>query len=342
MTSIPSFGTSLLQNAQANQTTAPSVEEILQNTPQAPMPEQAPDSFNREGEMPQRKGFDWFSATATALGALGVFLAGRKGWLGKYVQTWFGGRMSLSKVHKNIEAKISEYLGRDGVGVNSAKIVKNAEGNKVLRAEFENGAVQEFAVTESKNVIKLSTKDMPLGVDGQVAGKAEEVILFNRLDGSPKSRVRFIKGENGKVQEYAAFKGEDILDEGFSESSGIYRSYQKSAPRRRYLFGLFGPKQVKTVSRTYTNPETGEASVTSMKTVYKHGKKAKIHQQINGQNRTIIFDNSGKISQIQTKGNDGKVIVQHFDYALNPEGKQVLSEIRYTDAKGNPITPPSV
>ena len=130
MTSIPSFGTSLLQNAQANQTTAPSVEEILQNTPQAPMPEQAPDSFNREGEMPQRKGFDWFSATATALGALGVFLAGRKGWLGKYVQTWFGGRMSLSKVHKNIEAKISEYLGRDGVGVNSAKIVKNAEGNK--------------------------------------------------------------------------------------------------------------------------------------------------------------------------------------------------------------------
>lgn len=330
MSSIPSFGTSLLQNPPVKQTPAVSVEELLQNTPSAPLPEQVPDSFQHASSSAPapKSGINWGGIGTTLLAAGGLFFMGRKGWLGKHIQTWFGGRMSLKNVHKNIEAKMSEFLGKGGANVQSAKVVKNAEGKNVLRAEFEGGVVKEFGIVENKNVIKLTSA----AENGQ-----ESVILFNRIDGSPRSRVIFAKDKDGKVLEYASFKGGDILDAGFKDSENVYRSFSQTKPSRRY--GIFGPKETKTTVRTYVDPETGNPVVSKIKTVYKHGRRAKIHQEINGQNRTFIFGDSGRLAQIQTKGADGKVVVQHFEYTTTPEGKSVISSVKFTDKKGNPLTP---
>lgn len=334
MTSIPSFGTSLLQNAKANQVQSQSVEDILANTPSYTVPEQVPDSFTKTDGQPQAQkkgGFDWVSATATTLGALGLFFAGRKGWFGKHIQTWFGGRMSQAKVYKNIETKMTEYIGRDGDKVTSVKINTDSAGKKVLKAEFDDGTAREFFIDSNKDVIRLKSNDSAL----------EEYILFNKKDGAPMSRVtRFVDG-TGKVREYNAFKGEDILDKDFSESSGIYKSYQTSAPRRRYLFGLFGPKQVKTTTLTYTNPQTGQPNVTKTKTVFENGKKVKVEQNVNGKKQTLYFDESGKLSSIRKKDSNGKVYIEHYEYKITPEGKQVLSGVKYTDKKGNLITAPA-
>ena len=331
MTAIPSFGASLLQNPAVNQAPSQSVEEILQNTPSAPA---IPDTFeNSSGgyeSAPAKGGINWFKIGSILVGATGLFVGGRKGWLGKTVQTWFGGRPSLSKVHKNIETKITEYLGRDGGKIQTARIVKNGDGNKVLRAEFEGGTIREFSVTEGKNVIKLAEKS-PVG--GQ-----EEVILFNRFDGSPRLRTTLVKDKNGKVVEYASFKGGDILDNTFNETEQIFKHYSITAPKRRYLFGLFGPKQTKTTVSTFINPESGKPVVSTSKTVFKHGKKVKVIQNINGEERKILINDAGKVAQIQTKKN-GKVVCQHFEYTTTPDGKQVISGVKYKDLKGNDLIP---
>lgn len=332
MSSIPSFGQNLLQNPPIKQTPAISVEEILQNTPSAPLPEQVPDSFQHSGSQgmaTQKGGFNWGSIGTTLLAAGGLFFMGRKGWLGKTVQTWFGGRMSLKNVHKNIEAKMTEFLGKNGNNVQSAKIVKNAEGKNVLRAEFNGGTVKEYSIVENKSVVRLTEK----------AGNGQEnVILFNRIDGSPRTRVILVKDKDGKILEYASYKGGDILDAGFKESENIYKTFNKSKPSRRY--GFFGPKETKSVSRTYNNPDTGKPVASEIKTVYKHGKRAKIHQKnVNGKDRTFVYDDSGKLSKIHVKDANGNIIVHHFDYAISPEGKSVISGIHFTDKKGNPLPP---
>lgn len=330
MSSIPSFGTSLLQNPPVKQAPAVSVEEILQNTPSAPIPEQVPDSFQHtsSAEPAPKGGINWGGIGTTLLAAGGLFFMGRKGWLGKHIQTWFGGRMSLKNVHKNIEAKMSEFLGKDGAKVQSAKVVKNAEGKNVLRAEFEGGTVKEFGMVENNNVIRLTSA----AENGQ-----NSVILFNRIDGSPKSRVILAKNEKGKVVEYSSFKGGDILDAGFKDSENVYKSFSKTEPSRRY--GLFGPKETKTTVKTYTDPETGKPIISKTKTVYKHGKLAKIHQETKGKKRSFIFGDNNRLSQIQIKGKDGKVEVRHFEYTTTPEGKSVISKVRFTDKKGNPLPP---
>lgn len=330
MTTIPAFGASLLKNPPAQQGTAPSVEEILQNTPSAQPLEGSADSFHREGfEQAQSSGgFSFSSLIMPLLTAGGLFFMGRKGWMGKTVQTWFGGRMSLKNVHRNIESKISEYLGKNGGNVQSSQIIKNADGTKTLRANFDGGAVREFNVSEGNNIIKLSGKSP---VSGQ-----EEVIVFNRLDGSPRSRIHFVKDNDGKVLEYTSYKGGTILDAAYVDSENVFKTFSKTTPKRR--FRLFGPKESKSVVTTYNNPDTGEAFVTKLKTVFKHGKRAKVKKTTADGDRTMVFDNSGKLSQIKIDPKKGNSTVLHFDYAVGPDGKSVISGVRYTDKKGNPVS----
>lgn len=330
MSSIPSFGTNLLQNPPVKTDSPRTVEELLQNSPPAPLPEQSYDSFQYSGASPTKSGFSLTSIGTTLAAAGGLFLMGRKGLLGAKIQTWFGGRMSLKNVHKNIEAKMTEFLGKGGETVQSAKIIKNTEGNNILRAEFDGGVVREFNIVDGKNVVKLTNT----ATNGQ-----ENIILFNRIDGSPRSRVILAKDKDGKVLEYASFKGGDILDASFKDSENVYRSFNQSKPSR--FLGLFGPKKSNTVIKTHIDPDTGAPVVTKVKTVFKKGKRAKVKQNINGQKRTFVFGDSGKLTQIQTKGTDGKTIVQHFDYTLTPEGKSVISGVRFTDKKGNSLAPSS-
>ena len=266
-----------------------------------------------------------------AVAVCGLVMAGRKGLLGKWWHKLFGGKLSLKNVNKKIEDKMAEYLnvGKDG----KVKITQNADGTSTLRAEYESGNVQEYTVTEGKNVIKLKGKYPDCELN-------EEYIVFDRNTGVPKSHVNLARNADGRVEEYQAYKGSDILNRGFDEETGIYKEYSQSGPKRRYLFGLVGPKEVKSSVSVYTNPTTGKPSEVVSKATYRDGKKVKIHQAKEGMERTIYLGAPGnKVSQIVTKTQDGKVVIEKFQYITTPEGKIKKDKIAITDLAGNPTAP---
>ena len=333
MTSVQSFGSSLLppQVKTAGSSSAPSVEDILNSTPPAPPLEQAPDTFTKSGTenaQSQSGSSFWWKLGGGTVAVCGLVMAGRKGWFGKHIQKWFGGKLSLKDVNKKIEDKMAEFLevGEGG----KVNIIKNADGTSTLRAESEGGNVQEYTVSVGKNVIKLKGKYPDCELN-------EEFIVFDRNTGIPKSRVNLARAESGKVEEYQAFKGSDVLNRDFDEEAGIYKEYFQSAPRRRYLFGLFGPKEVKSSTSVYTNPTTGKPSAVASKATYRDGKKVKIYQAKEGKERTIYLDGpGGKVSQIVTKTQDGKVVIEKFQYTTTPEGKIKKDKVTITDVAGNP------
>ena len=336
MSSVQSFGTSLLtpQVKPAESTGTASVEDILNNTP-APIPEQAPDTFTKSDtpqNLPPAKGGSLLRYAIGGIICAGIaFLAGRYGLRGKTVKGWFRGKLSAKEVNKKIEDKMAEYLnvGKEG----KVKITENADGTSILRAETEGGNVQEYTVSVGKNAIKLKGKYPEYKLN-------EEFIVFDRSTGVAKSRVNLARTDSGKVEEYQAFKGSDILNKGFDDDAGIYKEYSQSAPRRRYLFGLLGPKEVKSSTSVYTNPTTGKPSEIASKTTYHSGKKVKIHQAKEGMERTIYLGApGGKVSQIVTKTQDGKTIIETFTYAANADGKMVRTGVSIVDAAGNPTAP---
>ena len=334
MTSIQSFGASLLDpNVRAEQVKSQqSVEDIMNNTP-APVQEQAPDTFTKEGEQPakaKRGGFNWLKIGGFTIAALGLFFFGRMGWLGKHIQKWFGGKPSMSKINENIENKMAEYLNIGEGG--KVKIKTNDDGTKVLRAEFSSGNIQEYSIVEGENLVKLKGRFQDCELN-------EEYITFSKSSGSPVARVNLKRNDAGKVEEFQSYKGADVLNNDFNEDVGLYKYFVKSSPKRRFL-GLFGPKQVKSSLNVYTNPKTGKPYVIESKTVYRDNKPVYEKQIREGLERIIYFDKqNGKISKIVTTAQDGKKVIENFKSVLNGDGKLVTARVSIVDSKGNPAVP---
>ena len=325
MASIPAFGTSLLTNPPVNKPASVSVEEILQSTPSpAPVYEQPEDSFERSDVQPRKSGGSWIPWATTAVGAAGLFLAGRHGWFGKTIKTWFGGRPSLKKAHNKIAEQMKEYLSRFGE-VEKAAVSKNSEGKHSLNVTMKDGTVQTFKFKDNNTTIHLTGKN-PDGV--------EEAIVFGREDVAPQFRTMFVKDSNGKTKAFASFKGGDILNKEFDEGAGIYKT-STNKNKRRFFFGLIGPKKNVVTTKTYNNPDTGKPSVEKVKSYFWKGAKSKV--KVTNENGTKIFsyDENGNVSRVKIKPKKGKAYYEHYNYTVDSEGNKVLASVVATsDKKG--------
>ena len=238
---------------------------------------------------PKKKGALGKILRYTAISAAIIF-AGKKGLFGKKIKTWFGGtpRVKPEKIFENIETKISEFLGKNNNAVKSSKITKATDGSSVLKAEFENGIIREYKVTEGESVIKLFGKNEQ---------NLEEFIVFGKADGVVKSRTVLARDSKGKVQAYANYRGEDVLNPDFNEVTGIYKDYWKRDINHKYK--IFGPKQVVSETRTFTNTESGEPFVTTVKKTFKNGKVSKLNVD-RGEKSVVdefLYDKNGNVDK---------------------------------------------
>ncbi len=260
MTRIPAFGQSLLANHTQGQT-APSVEEILKNTPSAEqIPDQKADNFTYQNMPPQKPGSSAFVIFAVSLiGAAGVLLAGRQGAFGKHVKKWVGGTPSFKNLQKSMQGKMTDYLGKDGK-IKSCEFTNPKDGkNIIFKTEYEDGEVREYIVRKGKKYISLS---------GVRADGKQEVILFGKNDGMPVMKTIIEKDASGNIIGYEKYKGGCVIDKDFQEATDTL--YQKSKTTENSFFG----KKSKTInSKKYDNPDTKEPSLTSTKGNYnKSGK----------------------------------------------------------------------
>ena len=334
MTSVQSFGTSLLtpQVKTQDNTQAPSVEEVLNNTPPAPIPEQAPDTFTKsdtpQNPQPQKKSSLLRNAIIGAAFVVVAFFAGRAGWFGKYVKGLFRGKLSAKDMNKKIEEKMAEYLNLDK---DKVKIVQNSDGTQTLQAELKSGSKKEYAITDGKNVVRLKR-------DYENCNLNEEYIFFDKKTGAPKLRIDQSRQPDKKVSYYRVFKGDDAVKYDNESSSGIFQETSKSDIKRRFL-GLFGRKQMTIETSTYNNPETGNPNKSITTIIYRRGKKSEIRQAKEGKERTIYIGENGKVSSIRTETQDGKVAIEKFQYTTTPEGKIKKDKVYITDEAGNATAP---
>lgn len=327
MTSIPAFGTSLLENPKINPATAPSVEEILQATPTPQVYNQPEDSFERADAIPRKSGNSWMPLITTVVGATGLFLAGRKGWFGKTIKTWFGGRPSLKKAHNKIAEQMKEYMSKFGE-VEKTSVQKNNEGKHILDVTMKDGSVKTYTFKDNNTTIQLTGKN-PEGL--------EETIIFGREDVAPKTRTMFIKDGSGKTKAYSSFKGGDILNRDFDEAAGIYKE-SATSNKRRFLFGLIGPKKNVVTTKTYNNPDTGKPNVEKVKSYFWKGSKSKV--KVTNQDGTKIFkyDESGNVSRVKVKPKKGKAYYEQYKYDIDSEGNKYLAAvIKTSDKKGTKL-----
>lgn len=324
MTSIPTFGKSLLDNPSINPATAPKVEDILQTAPSAPPAYNQPaDSFERTDVMPRKGGNSLLPLITTAVGATGLFLAGRKGWFGKTIKTWFGGRPSLKKAHNKIAEQMKEYMSRFGE-VEKTSVLKNNEGKHVLDVTMKDGSVKSYTFKDNNSTIQLTGKN-PDGL--------EETIIFGREDVAPKTRTMFIKDGSGKTKAYSSFKGGDILNRDFDEATGIYKE-SATSNKRRFFFGLIGPKKNVVTTKTYNNPDTGKPNTEKVKSYFWKGSKSKV--KVTNQDGTKIFkyDANGNVSRVKVKPKNGKAYYEHYEYSFNIDnGKFEVINIKKTSDK---------
>ena len=146
-----------------------------------------------------------------------IILAGRKGWFGKAVKTWFGGRLSVNKAHKKIAAQLQEYMSRYG---NVKNVV--VENKNSIKVTMDNGTVREFKIVPKKN-------DTIIQLESKPAKNRREVIQFNREDASPLHRILFRLDKNNNVKGYVSYKGGDILSKDFDEVSQIYKKSDRKS-----------------------------------------------------------------------------------------------------------------
>lgn len=153
-----------------------------------------------------------------------VVFAGRKGLFGQKIKGWLGGfpkAVKPEEVFKRIEARMAEFLGKNGDVIKSTKITTAADGSSILRTEFENGAVKEYAIKQGEKVIKLFGKNDK---------NFDQYILFDKTDGAVLYRTELERDSAGKVKEYLSYKGEDILNADFTDATGLFRHYVKKDP----------------------------------------------------------------------------------------------------------------
>ena len=248
-------------------------------------------SAQNENETPKKKGF-WGSFLKYMAISAAIIFAGRKGLFGKKIQAWFGGATKIKpeQVFERIETKMSEFLGKGGQTVKTSKITTASDGTSILRAEFENGTVREYAIKEGENVIKLF---------GKKGEGIEEYILFDKMDGAVKYRTDLARSADGKVRAYASYKGEDVLNADFNEVTGIFKDYWRKDPQRQ--FGILGRYKGDSQVRTFTNPTGDKPYTLDIKKIYKDGKLSKIKHQSGTELKTFIYDESGNLTKITSK-----------------------------------------
>lgn len=301
MTSIPSFGASLLSNPQSIPSGTKSAEDIIN----APQHAQIPDSFAYEGqEQTQKRRNPWIKPFAYLVGIAGLFVAGRQGVFGKHIRKWFGGLPSSSKVAKNIETKMQEYLGKAGVKVNK---VQTSATDNLITYELENGSKRLFKRYDTNKFIRL---------EGMTPDGKAEMIVFRKEDGSPVSRTLFTLGKDNKITGYKSFKDATVLDANFDEAAGVFKSYEKGTARKRIL-GMFGRTQRTDVITRNNNPDV-LAGVTE---------------------RTLIYDKPDKVTRIIVKNPDGTSTYKKLvsQTAQNSDGTtKTISKFVDTDSNFKP------
>lgn len=327
MTYIPAFGKSLLENPPISEPPAPSVEEVLNATP---IPQQAPDTFEHAGipaNRPKQHGGWFLPAFTSIVAATGLFVAGRNGWLGKTVRKWFGGSPSFEKAQEKIAAQLKEYMSKFGE-VKSSAAAKADDGSPVINLEMLDGRTKQFSVKDGKTNIK---------VDHQYQDGVEETILFGREDVAPKMKVLYERGADGKVQGYEAHKGGDILNKDYDDAAGIFKEVEKTS-KRRFFFGLIGPRKNITKINTYTNTETGEPVTTKIEHFFNGNKKVKQKVTTDNLKKTFYYDEAGNVTRVKVKPKDEDSYYLHFKYGINADGKVVLTDkIKTSDKAGNNI-----
>jgi len=171
-----------------------------------------------------KRRFNWFGAALTTASAWLLYVAGKKGKLGKTIQTWFGGRLSTKKLYNKIETKMGEYLSRDGKAFTTSGITTLPDGKKVFVVKFDNGEVRTYHLKETENLLKIF---------GEKTKREEEYIIFDKTTGALKSRINLKRKSSGRVKAYASYKGEDVLDKDFNEVTGYNKDYYRIGPYRK-------------------------------------------------------------------------------------------------------------
>ena len=304
MTSIPSFGESLLSNRQANVETTRTAEEIIN----APQYSQVPDSFQYSGETQEpKKSRSWLRPLGYLATAGILFFAGRKGVFGKHIKKWFGGLPSAKTVTKNIETKMQEYLGKGGSNVSKTLTETTPDGSTIITFELQNGSRRVFQRFDTKNFVRLEGK----APDGRA-----EMIVFRKDDGTPVSRTLFKLSDDGKIMSYKSYKDAKVLDSGFNDSEGLFKSYERGSKGKRY--GLFGRTQRTDKVVMNTNPEAAAGNVLE---------------------RTLIYDEPNKVTRMIIKNPDGTVTYKklYTQQMTHSDGSAagIYSKFLETDSKFN-------
>ena len=343
MSFIPSFGTSLLANPPIKKEPPTKVEDILNSTP-APQPVKR-DSFEVTQPQPKRQkqgGGVVAPLLTTAVGLGGLFFFGRKGWLGKTIKTWFGGRLSTAKAHKKIAGQLQEYMSRYG-SVSGVTIDKN-----VIKVEMESGKIREFKIIPKKNDTVIQLESTP-------SKNRREVINFRREDASPMHRVLFRLGKHGETKGYVSYKGGDILSKDFDEVSQMYKkSSTKIRPRLWLDFFKLGPVKTITKTRTFNTMEPegfwakvkdiftdSSKNITKVRNKFFRGRQTSAKITNMAETRYYVYDKNGNISRVHVKpkAKGEKGYYEHYKYspATTSDGKHIFlltNIIRTSDKAG--------